>query len=163
MWYLVPRPTQRSIIETKWVFRNKLDESGDITIKKSRLVVQGNNQEEVIDYEEIFAPIARMEAIRFLIAFAIFMGFKIFYMDVKSVFLKTDLKEEVYVKHPPRFKNANMPNHVFILNKSLYGLKQAPRDWYEKWSKFLLKNGFKRGKIDNTLFFMKRDKKLLII
>ena len=128
MWYLVPRPTQRSIIETKWVFRNKLDESGDITIKKSRLVVQGNNQEEVIDYEEIFAPIARMEAIRFLIAFAYFMGFKIFYMDVKSVFMKTDPKEEVYVKQPPRFKDANMPNHVFKLNKSFYGLKQASRD-----------------------------------
>ena len=163
MWYLVSRTTQKSIIKTRWVFGNKLDENGDITRKKSRLVVQGYNQEEDIDYDEIFDSIARMEAIRFLIAFAVFMGFKLFYIDVKSVFLKTDLKEEVYVKQPPRFKNANMPNHVFILNKSLYGLKQAPRDWYEKWSKFLLKNGFKRGKIDNTLFFMKRDKKLLII
>ena len=84
-------------------------------------------------------------------------------MDVKSAFLNGDLKEEVYVKQPPGFEDAELPNHVFRLNKTLYGLKQAPRAWYERLSKFLLKNGFKRGKIDNTLFLLKREQELLII
>ena len=126
------------------MFRNKLDENGVITRKKSRLVVQEYNQEEGIDYDETFAPVARMEAIRILIAFAAFMGFKLYQMDVKSAFLNGDLKEEVFVKQPPGFEDAELPDHGFKLNKALYGLKQAPRAWYERLSKFLLKNGFKR-------------------
>ena len=163
VWYLVPRLAGRTVIGTRWVFRNKLDENGVITRNKSRLVVQGYNQEEGIDYDETFAPVARMEAIRILIAFAAFMGFKLYQMDVKSAFLNGDLKEEVFVKQPPGFEDAELPNHVFTLNKALYGLKQAPRAWYERLSKFLLKNGFKRGKIDNTLFLLKREQELLII
>ena len=104
-----------------------------------------------------------MEAIRILIAFAAFMGFKLYQMDVKSAFLNGDLKEEVFVKQPPGFEDAELPDHVFRLNKALYGLKQAPRAWYERLSKFLLKNGFKRGKIDNTLFLLKREQEFLII
>ena len=127
-----------------------------ITRNKSRLVIQGYNQEEGIDYDETFAPVARMEAIRILIAFAAFMGFKLYQMDVKSAFLNGDLKEEVFVKQPPGFEAAALPDHVFRLNKALYSLKQAPRAWYERLSKFLLKNGFKRGKIENTLFLLKR-------
>ena len=125
--------------------------------------MQGYNQEEGIDYDETFAPVARMEAIRILIAFAAFMGIKLYQMDVKSAFLNGDLKEEVFVKQPPGFEDAELPNHVFTLNKALYGLKQAPRAWYERLSKFLLKNGFKRGKIDNTFFLLKREQELLII
>ena len=132
-----------------------------ITRNKSRLVIQGYNQEEGIDYDETFAPVARMEAIRILIAFATFMGFKLYQMDVKSAFLNGDLKEKVYVKQPPGFEDVELPNHVFKLNKALYGLKQAPRAWYERLSKFLLKNGFKRGKIDNTLFLLKENKNCL--
>ena len=146
VWYLVPRPEGRTIIGTRWVFRNKLDENGAITRNKSRLVVQGYNQEEGINYDETFAPVARMEAIRILIAFAAFMGFKLYQMDVKSAFLNGDLKEEVFFKQPPGFEDAELPNHVFRLNKALYGLKQAPRAWYERLSKFLLNNGFQRGK-----------------
>ena len=84
-------------------------------------------------------------------------------MDVKSDFLNGDLKEEVYVKQPPEFEDIELLNHVFKLNKALYGLKQAPRAWYDRLSKFLLKNGFKRGKIDNTFFLMKMEQELLII
>ena len=134
-----------------------------ITRNKSRLVVQGYNKKEGIDYDDTFAPVARMETIRILIAFAAIMGFKLYQMDVKSAFLNGDLKEEVYVKQPPGFENAELPNHVFRLNKALYGLKQAPRAWYERLSKCLLKNGFKRGKIDNTFFLLKREQELLII
>ena len=155
VWYLVPRPADRTIIVTRWVFRNKLDESGVIIRNKSRLVVQGYNQEEGIDYDETFAPVAKMEAIKILIAFVEFTGFKLYQMDVKSAFLNRNFKEEVYVKQPPGFEDADLPNHVFKLNNAFYGLKQAPRAWYERLSKFLLNNGFKRGKIDNTLFLMK--------
>ena len=98
------------------MFRNKLDENGVITRNKSRLVVQGYNQEEGIDYDETFAPVARMEAIRILIAFAAFMGFKLYQMDVKSAFLNGDLKEVVFVKQPPGFEDVELPNHVFRLN-----------------------------------------------
>ena len=115
-------------------------------------MVQGYNQEEGIDYEETFAPVARIEAIRILIAFAAHMGIKLYQMDVKSAFLNGYLKEEVYVKQPPGFENGDFPNNVFKLDKALYGLKQAPRAWYERLSSFLLENDFRRGKVDNTLF-----------
>lgn len=126
-------------------------------------MVQGYNQEEGIDYDDTFAPVARMEAIRILIAFAAHMEFKLFQMDVKSAFLNGNLKEEVYVKQPPGFEDGDLPNHVLKLDKTLYGLKQVPRAWYEYLSKLLLANGFKRGKIDNTLFLKYRGKELLIV
>jgi len=100
---LVPKPRDRTIIGTKWVFRNKSDEQGTITRNKVRLVVQGYNQEEGIDYKETFALVTRIEAIRILIAFATHMEFKLYQMDVKSAFLNGYLKEEVYVMQPPRF------------------------------------------------------------
>ena len=160
--YLVPRPVDRTVIGTRWVFRNKLDENGVITRNEFRLVVQGYNQEEGIDYDETFAPVSRMEAIKILVTFVAFMGFKLYQMDVMSAFLNGDLKE-VFVKNPPRFDDVELLEHVFKLNKALYGLKQAPRAWYERLPKFMLKNGFKGGKIDNTLFLLKREQELLII
>ncbi|XP_069151836.1 uncharacterized protein [Solanum lycopersicum] len=111
------RPIDRTIVGTRWDLKNKLDENGVITRNKSRLVVQGYNHEEGIDYDETFAPVARMEAIRILIAFAAFIGFKIYQMDFKSAFLTGDLKEEVFVKQPLGFEDAELPNHVFKLNK----------------------------------------------
>jgi len=105
------------------VFRNKLDEFGIVTRNKARLVVQGYNQEEDIDYEETFAPVARIETIQILIAFAAYMEFKLYHMGVKSAFLNGHLKEEVYVMQPCCFENNELPNHVFKLNKALYGLK----------------------------------------
>ena len=109
---LVPRLADRTIIWTRGVFRNKHDESGVITRKKSRLVVKGYNQEEGIDYDETFAPVARMEAIRILIAFVAFMRFKLYQMDVKITFLNGDLKEEVYVKQPLGCEDVELPNYV---------------------------------------------------
>lgn len=107
---------------------------------------------------ETFAHVARMEAIKILISFATFMEFKLFQMDVKNAFLNGYLKEEVYVKQPLDFVDVDYPNHVLKLGKALYGLKQAPIAWYERLSKFLLENGFKGGKIDNTLFLKTRGK-----
>lgn len=159
---LSPLPLNRTIIANMWVFGNKLDEHEIIIRNNSRLMVQRCNQEEWIDYDETFACIARMETIRILIAFAAHMEFKLFQMDVKSAFLNGHLKEEVYVKQSPGFEDADLPNHVLKLYKALYGLKQAPRDWYERLSKFLLANKFKRGKIDNTVFLESRFKELWI-
>ena len=135
---LVPRPSIKSIIGTRWAFRNKMDENGIIVRNKARLVAQGFNQEEQIDYEETFTPIARLEAIRMLLVFACFKNFVLYQMDVKSAFLNDFINEEVYVEQPPGFQSFNFPNHVFKLRKTLYGLKQAPRAWYERLSKFLL-------------------------
>ncbi|KAJ9561604.1 LOW QUALITY PROTEIN: hypothetical protein OSB04_006764 [Centaurea solstitialis] len=126
VWTLVPLPNGKVAIGTKWVFRNKKDERDVVIRNKARLVAQGYCQEEGIDYEETFAPVARLEAIRIFLAFAAHKGFKVFQMDVKSAFLNGKLKEEVYVKQPPGFESAKYPNHVYFLDKSLYGLKQAP-------------------------------------
>nr|XP_009773554.1 PREDICTED: uncharacterized protein LOC104223752 [Nicotiana sylvestris] len=163
MWHLVPQLLDRIVIGTRWVLRNKLDEFGNTIRNKVRLVVQGYNQEEGIDYDEIFTPVAQIEAIRILIAFAFHMKFKLFQMHVKSAFLNGYLKKEVFVKQPPGFECHEHPKHVFKLDKALYGLKQANRTWYERLSRFVLENGFTRGKIDNTLFLKKRGKNLLIV
>ena len=104
-------------------------------------MAKGYNQEERIDYEETYAPIARLEAIRMLLAFASIMGIKLYQMDVKSAFLNGFIREEVYVDQPTGFENSDLPNHIFKLKKALYGLKQAPRAWYERLIKFILEKG----------------------
>jgi len=109
------------------VFNNKLDEFGIVTQNKARLVIQGYNQEEGVDYEETFARVASIKAIRILVAFASHMEIKLYQMDVKIAFLNGYLKEEVYVSQPPIFENHDLSNHVFKQAKALYGLKQAPR------------------------------------
>ncbi|GKC37950.1 retrovirus-related pol polyprotein from transposon TNT 1-94 [Tanacetum coccineum] len=127
------------------VFRNKRDEIGIIIKNKARLVAQGYNQQEGIDYDETFAPVARLEAIRIFLAFATYMNFIVYQIDVKSAFLSGKLKEEVYVKQPLGFESNKFPNHVCKLDKALYGLKQAPRAWYETLSTFLTEHKFVRG------------------
>ncbi|KAJ9545567.1 hypothetical protein OSB04_025274 [Centaurea solstitialis] len=163
VWLLVPRPRKRTIIGSKWIFRNKLDEIGTIIRNKARLVAQGYRQEEGIDYDETFAPVARLEAIRLFLAFAAHMNFKVFQMDIKNAFLNGKLNEEVYVAQPPSFVDPKFPDHVYKLNKALYGLKQAPRAWYDTLSTFLLSKGFVRGKIDSTLFLKKYPKHILLV
>ncbi|KAJ9558388.1 LOW QUALITY PROTEIN: hypothetical protein OSB04_013002 [Centaurea solstitialis] len=163
VWLLIPRPRKRTIIGSKWIFRNKLDEIGTIIRNKARLVAQGYKQEEGIDYDETFAPVARLEAIRLFLAFAAHMNFKVFQMDIKNAFLNGKLNEEVYVAQPPGFVDPKFPDHVYKLNKALYGLKQAPRAWYDTLSTFLLSKGFVRGKIDSTLFLKKYPKHILLI
>ncbi|KAD1670713.1 hypothetical protein E3N88_42473 [Mikania micrantha] len=154
-WELVPLPQGKCAIGTKWVFRNKTDENGQIVKNKARLVVQGFSQEEGIDYDETFAPVARLEAIRLFLAYAALHKLKVFQMDVKSAFLYGKIKEEVYVCQPPGFEDNKHPDWVYKLDKALYGLKQAPRAWYDTLSTFLLKNNFTRGSIDKTLFIQK--------
>ncbi|GJX76137.1 putative ribonuclease H-like domain-containing protein [Tanacetum coccineum] len=150
------------VIGTKWVYRNKRDERGVVVRNKARLVAQGYTQEEGIDYDEVFAPVARIEAIRLFLAFASFMGFIVYQMDVKSAFLYGTIDEEVYVSQSPGFVDPDHPNKVYKVVKALYGLHQAPRAWYATLSTFLEKHGYKRGTIDKTLF-IKRDKKDIML
>ncbi|GKC93510.1 putative ribonuclease H-like domain-containing protein, partial [Tanacetum coccineum] len=133
------------VIGTKWVFGNKRDERSIAVKNKARLVAQGFRQEEGIDYDEVFAPVARIEAIRLFLAFASYMGFTVYQIDVKSAFLYGTIEEEVYVHQPPGFVDPAHPNKVYKVIKFLYGLHQAPRAWYETLSSFLMENGFRRA------------------
>ncbi|GJS90538.1 putative ribonuclease H-like domain-containing protein [Tanacetum coccineum] len=156
-------PIGKRAIGTKWVFRNKKDERGIMIRNKAMLVAQGHKQEECIDYEEVFAPVARIEAIRLFLAYASFMGFLVYQMDVKSAFLYGTIEEGVYVTQPPGFKDPDHPKKVYKVVKALYGLHQAPRAWYETLANYLLGNGFKRGKIDQTLFIKKQKGDILLV
>ncbi|GJW16541.1 retrovirus-related pol polyprotein from transposon TNT 1-94 [Tanacetum coccineum] len=162
VWTLVPPPYGKTIIGSKWVFRNKRDENGIVT-KKARLVAQGFNQQEGIDYVETFAPVARLESIGIFLAFATYMNFTVYQMDVKSAFLNGKLKEEVYVKQPPGFESSEFPNHVCKLDKALYGLKQSLRAWYKILSTFLTEHKFVRGNIDITLYQANPKESYLIV
>nr|GEZ48481.1 copia protein [Tanacetum cinerariifolium] len=127
VWRLVDLLYEKKAIGTKWVYRNKKDERGIVVRIKARLVAQGHEQEERIDYDEVFAPVARIEAIKIFLAFASFMGFIVYQMDVKSAFLYGTIKEQVYVCQPSGFIDLQFPNKVYKVDKALYGLHQAPR------------------------------------
>nr|GFA80906.1 putative ribonuclease H-like domain-containing protein [Tanacetum cinerariifolium] len=163
VWILVDVPYGKRAIGTKWVYRNKKDERGIVVRNKARLVAQGHTQEEGIDYEEVFAPVARIKAIRLFLAYASFMGFLVYQIDVKSAFLYGTIEEEVYVCQPPRFEDPEYPDKVYKVVKALYGLHQAPRAWYETLATYLLENGFQRGTIDQTLFIKKQQKDILLV
>nr|GEU66874.1 hypothetical protein [Tanacetum cinerariifolium] len=142
---------------------NKKDERGIVIRNKARLVAQGHTQEEGIDYKEVFSPVARIEAIRLFLAYASFMGFLVYQMDVKSKFLYGTIEEEVYVCQPLRFEDPENPNKVYKVVKALYGLHQAPRAWYETLATYLLENRFQRGTVDQTLFIKKQQKDILLV
>ncbi|GJS85588.1 retrovirus-related pol polyprotein from transposon TNT 1-94 [Tanacetum coccineum] len=163
VWVLVPLPDNIKPLTLKWLFKNKHDEENTVIRNKSRLVVRGYRQEEGIDFEESFAPVARMEAIRIFLAYAAHKSFTVFQMDVKTAFLHGTLKEDVYVCQPEGFIDADHPSHVFKLKKALYGLKQAPRAWYDELSTFLLQNHFFKGTIDPTLFIRRFDDDILVV
>ncbi|GJX23935.1 putative ribonuclease H-like domain-containing protein [Tanacetum coccineum] len=142
---------------------NKKDEGGIVIRNKARLVAQGYTQEEGIDYDEVFAPVARIEAIRLFLAYASFKDFVVYQMDVKSVFLYGKIEEEVYVCQPPGFEDPDFPDRVYKVEKALYGLHQAPRAWYETLSTYMLDNRFQRGKIDKTLFIKRHKGDILLM
>nr|GFB64533.1 putative ribonuclease H-like domain-containing protein [Tanacetum cinerariifolium] len=131
VWILVYLPYGKRAIGTKWVYQNKKDERGIVIRNKARLVAQGHTQEEGIDYEEVFAPVARIEAIRLFLAYASFVGFSVYQMDVKSAFLYGTIEEEVNVCQPLAFEDLENPDKVYKVVNALYGLHQVPRAWYE--------------------------------
>ncbi|GKD69160.1 putative ribonuclease H-like domain-containing protein, partial [Tanacetum coccineum] len=147
----------------KWVFKNKKDERGIVIKNKARLVAQGYSQEEGIDYDKFFAPVARIKVIRLFLSYASFKDFVVYQMDVKSAFLYVKIKEEVYVCQPTGFEDPDFPDSVYKVEKELYGLHQAPRAWYETLSTYLLDNRFQRGKIDKTLFIRRNKCDILLV
>ncbi|GJT40493.1 retrovirus-related pol polyprotein from transposon TNT 1-94 [Tanacetum coccineum] len=152
VWELIPRLDKVMVITLKWIYKVKLDELGGILKNKARLVARGYRQEEGIDFEESFAPVARLDAIRIFLAYVAHMNMIVYQMDVKTAFLNGILREEVYVSQPDGFVDQDNLNHVYKLKKALYGLKQAPRAWYDLLSKFLLSQEFSKGTVDPTLF-----------
>jgi hypothetical protein len=162
-WELVPRPHDKNVIGTKWIFKNKLNENGEVIRNKARLVCKGYAQQEGIDFEETFAPVARLEAIRMFLAFSSFQQIKVHQMDVKSAFLNGDLEEEVYIEQPEGFIFGNDEKLVCRLKKALYGLKQAPRAWYSRLDKYLHQQGFSKGSADSNLYTKTENDKLLIV
>ncbi|GJR80461.1 copia protein [Tanacetum coccineum] len=134
-----------TIIGTKWVFRNKLDENGIVSQNKARLVAQGYNQQEGIDYDGTYALVDRLESIRILLAYSCALDIKLFQMDVKSAFLNCFINEEVYMAQPPGFIDFEKPDYVYKLKKALYGLKQAPKAWHDRLKAFLIKHEYKMG------------------
>nr|GEV90100.1 retrovirus-related Pol polyprotein from transposon TNT 1-94 [Tanacetum cinerariifolium]GEY18961.1 retrovirus-related Pol polyprotein from transposon TNT 1-94 [Tanacetum cinerariifolium] len=142
VWELVDKPSGKSIIKLKWLWKNKKDEDQTVIRNKARLVAKGYAQEEGIDFEESFTPVARLEVVWIFIAYAAHKSFLIFQMDVQMAFLNGPLKEEVYVAQPDGFVDPNHPEKVYRLRKALYELKQAPRELYDELSKFLTSKGF---------------------
>nr|GFB14521.1 hypothetical protein [Tanacetum cinerariifolium] len=163
VWELVDRPLCINIINLKWLWKNKRDEENTIIRNKPRLVAKGYAQKEGVDFEESFAPVARLEAVRLFIAYAAHKSFTVYRMDVKIAFLYGPLKEEVYVNQPDGFVDPYHPDKVYRLKKALYGLKQAPRAWYDELSKFLLSQRFSKCSIDPTLFITKNRGDILLV
>ncbi|GJS83731.1 putative ribonuclease H-like domain-containing protein [Tanacetum coccineum] len=152
VWVLVDFPKGKKAIGTKWVFRNKKDERGIVIRNKARLVAQGHTQQEGIDYDEVFTLVARIKAIRLFLAYASFMGFMVYQIDVKSAFLYGTIKKEAYVCQPPGFEDPDYPDKVYKVVKALYGLYQAPRACQDKYvAEILRKFGFTDVKSASTL------------
>nr|GEX08043.1 retrovirus-related Pol polyprotein from transposon TNT 1-94 [Tanacetum cinerariifolium] len=145
------------------VFRNKKDERGIVVKNKAKLVAQGHTQEDGINYDEVFTPVARIEAIRLFLAYASFKDFIVYQMDVKSAFLYEKIKEEVYVCQPLGFKDLDFLDKVYKVDKALYRLHQAPRAWYETLLIYLMDNGFHRGQIDKTMFIKRHKDNILLV
>ncbi|GJX94302.1 retrovirus-related pol polyprotein from transposon TNT 1-94 [Tanacetum coccineum] len=154
---------QQELCQFDRLDKNKHDEENTVICNKARLVAKGYGQKEGIYFEDSFAPVAQLEAIRLFIAYASHKSFPVYQMDVKTSFLYGPLKEEVYVHQPDAFVDPYHPDQVFRLKKALYGLKQAPRAWYDELSNFLVSKGFSKGSIDPTLFITKKGEDILLV
>nr|GEZ69861.1 retrovirus-related Pol polyprotein from transposon TNT 1-94 [Tanacetum cinerariifolium] len=163
VWELVPRPDGVMVIALKCIYKIKLDKYDDILKNKAKFVAKGYRQEEGIDFEKSFAPIARIKAIRMFITNAASKNMTIYQMDVKTALLNGKSKEEVYVSQPEGFIDPDHHTHVYRLKRALYGLKQAPQAWYDTLSWFLLNNNFSKGAVDPTLFTWKTDKHIFLV
>jgi hypothetical protein len=161
VWYSIERP-KLNVVGIKWIFRNKQDEHEVVIRNKAILMAKCYSQVEGLDFDETFALIARLELILILLAYATHHCFKLYQIDVKSVFLNGPIKEEVYVEQSSGFEDEEYPNYVYKLYKMLYGLKQAAKAWYECLSDFLIDNDFRIDKADSTFFIRKVDKDLLV-
>eukprot|EP00253_Pinus_taeda_P029821 PITA_29821 len=161
-WDLVELPKGKEVIGVKWVYKTKSNVKGKIERHKARLVFKGYKQQYGRDYEEAFAPVARMETMRAVLSIAKQNKWKVYQMDVKSAFLNGILKEEVYIEQPLGYEKKGQEHKVCRLKKTLCGLKQAPRAWYSRIDSYLLENGFEKCEGEPTLYIKEKDSKILI-
>ena len=136
VWWLIPKPEDVSVVDIKWVFKNKIDKEGNVVHDKARLVVKGYSLQDGIDYDATLSPIERLEAIRIFLAYVAQMNFDVYQMDVKCTLLNVVLEETIYVEQSPDFVNDKFPNQFYIFDKVVYCLKQAPRAWYATLTNF---------------------------
>jgi len=162
-WEASEKPCDHKPIGLKWVFKVKKDPAGNIVKHKARLVAKGYAQIQVVDYDEVFAPVARLETVRILLALAAQGEWEVHHMDVKSAFLNGNLQEEVYVMQPPGFVDPKLPTKVFRLKKALYGLKQAPRAWNFRLDQELCKLGFIRSAEEHAVYRRGTGRSLLLV
>ena len=162
-WTLVDRPEGRKVIGVKWVFRTKLNADNSINKHKAKLVVKGYAQIFGVDYSDTFAPVARLDTIRMLLAISAQKGWKVFQLDVKSAFLNGVLQEEIYMEQADGFVIQGAENKVYLLQKALYGLKQAPRAWYSRIDEHLLNLSFVKSLSEATLYIKQKDNDILIV
>ncbi|XP_052199622.1 retrovirus-related Pol polyprotein from transposon RE1 isoform X2 [Diospyros lotus] len=162
-WELVDRLKNKKIVGYKWVFTVKYKSDGSIDRYKARLVAQGYSQTYGIDYEETFAPVAKLNSIRIFLSIVVNLDWELFQFDIMNAFLNGELEEEVYMKIPPGFENEERIGKVCKLHKSLYGLKQSPRAWFKRFSSTLTKFGYKQGETGHTLFIKHSNGKRCIL
>ena len=154
VWEVVPRPQDRSMVGSRWIYKIKYAADDSVEKYKARFVAMGYAQMEGIDYEETFAPVSRYTSMRTVISLAAQMGWEIHQMDVKTTFLNRVIEEEVYIEQPEGFENHEKKSHVCRLKKTFYGLKQAPRAWYGRIDGYLQKMGFVKSDTDPNLYYL---------
>lgn len=162
-WELTDLPEGVKPIGVKWVYKTKLDESGEVQKLKTRLVAKGYAQRYGIDYTEVFAHVARLDTVRVILGLAAQCEWEVFQLDVKSAFLHGELKEEVFVEQPDGFVKKGEEDKVYKLKKALYGLKQAPRAWYTKIEAYFAREGFEKCTSEHTLFTKSEGGNILIV
>jgi hypothetical protein len=153
VWEIVPRPKNKDVVSSKWLYKIKHVADESIEKHKARFVARGFSQKEGIDYEEMFSPVARYTSMRTIIALAAKMKWKLHWMDVNTTFLNGVIKDEVYIERPQVFGVEDRKTHVCRLKKALYGLRQAPKAWYGRIDSFLTSLGFTKSKADSNLYF----------
>jgi hypothetical protein len=163
VWDVVPRPKEKYVVSSKWVYKTKHTTDGSIEKYKARFVARGFSQKEGIECEETFAPTARYTSIETILSLATMMKWKVHQMDVKTTFLNGERKEEVYVEQPLGFETHDRETHVCRLKKALYGLKQAPKAWYGRIDNFLMSLGFTKSSANPNLYLKVEDGEPVIL
>jgi hypothetical protein len=162
-WDIVPRPIDKSVVGSRWIYKVKQAADGSVEKYKARFVARGFSQIEGIDYDETFATVTRYSSIRSILALSAQMGWHIYQMDVKTTFLNGIIEEEVYIEQPEGFETFDRESHVCRLKRALYGLKQAPHSWYTRIDNYFIGLGFTKSEADANLYQIVVEGKILII